>query len=205
MTTLHSIKVVVYSRNTKHLQKYLERLGEFFDAIPYAGDPYILVYAFPNCIVLILTYERTGCGQYVKDRAIEEYKQVIETRILKEFPSFFVEFFMHHWHLRNYKKEAQFIGTQCFMHTESLGQTEIFKNLTRGVEISKYFNYVNRMSSRYNTEPNDIELTEDDWEPGKSITAYLKQHGKEMEFPKITGPDDPRAENTLTECMIEDD
>ena len=205
MTTIHGIKVVVYSRNTKHLQKYVEKLGEFFDAIPGAGDPYIKVLVFPYCIVLILTYERTGCGKYVKDRAIERYKETMQQDILKEFPSFFIEFYMHHWHLRNYKKEAQFVGPQCFMNDECMGQCQIFRNLTKGVDISKYFEHLNNQTSKWSCEKKEITLTDDDWQPGVNLQSYLNKYGTPMEFPVIIGPDDPRSVNTLTECMIEDD
>jgi hypothetical protein len=188
MTTLHAIKIIVYSANKQQLQAFIEELHSYFDAIPHAYSMSIRALVFKTCFVMYLSYERTGCGKHVKDEAIADYTSMIQSRILPKYPSFFVEFYMHHWHLRDYKKESHAMGTEFLLDDSLYSVCAEVKNY---VDISNYFYSLNRH------EP--IELKETDWRPGMPLDKYLVSHGKsENEW-------NPFFATNWQSCQIEDD
>lgn len=195
MGTLHAIKVIVYTANMQQLQAFLEELQVYFDAIPYAYMD-IRALLYKTCFVMYLSYERTGMGKAVKDEAIREYKSMIQNQILPKYPSFFVEFYMHHWHLRDYKKESHHMGTE-FLGEDSL--LSVCSQIQKFVDISMYYYTLNHRDEEYEENVHRPILKDTDWRPGIPIRKYLAEHGKEQ------NERNPFFSISWQSCQIEDD
>lgn len=193
MGTLHAIKVIVYTANKQQLQAFLEELHLYFDAIPYAHGMSICALLYKTCFVMYLIYERTGCGKAVKESAIRDYQNIITQQILPKYPSFFMEFYMHHWHLRDYKKESHAMGTEFCME-DSL--VSVCTDIQKFVDISKYYTTLNNPNKEY--EPH-AQLQDTDWIPGIPIGKFLAEHGTQQ------NERNPFNLVNWQSCQIEDD
>lgn len=188
MTTLHGIKIIVYTFNSQELQKFLEELHVFFDAILYAGGMSIRAYLYKNCFIMYLWYDTCQSGQSGKKEAIEGYNALLQEKILPTYSSFFIEFYMHHWHLRDFQKEGHHIGSR-FVGDHSL--MDLCKDLDTCVDISSYYMSLN--------EDEKVPLQETDWRPGMPIGKYLSQYGKKE------SAWNPTKQINWGVCQIEDD
>lgn len=188
MGTLHGIKIIVYTMNTEQLQQFLEELHLYFDAIPLAYSVDVRALLYKHCFLLYLDYERTGMGKAVKDEAIAEYKKMFEEKVLPKYPSFFLEFYMHHWHLRGYKKESHYMGPE-FAQETSL--SEICKHFDTYADLTRYYYTLN--------EHTKVTLRDEDWKPGIPIQKYFAKYGKK-DFSW-----NPLSQTDWNVCQIEDD
>lgn len=188
MGTLHGIKLIVYTLNLKELQAFLEKLDLYFHAIPAAYGMDIRVLLYKTCLIVYLSYERTGMGKAVKDEAIREYTTLIQETLVVKYPSFFIEFYMHHWHLRDYKKESHAMGA-TFLEEGCL--QDVCSNLDKYADVSAYFYSVNGHIKG--------QLKDSDWKPGMSIRTYFSTYAKKED------QWNPMKQTNWNVCQIEDD
>jgi hypothetical protein len=188
MGTLHAIKLVVYTLNSKELQAFLEKLDKYFHAIPCAHGMDIRAILYKTCFVMTLSYERTGMGKAVKDEAILDYTKLIQETLIQKYPSFFIEFYMHHWHLRDYKKESHAMGA-TFLESGCL--QDVCSNLDKYIDLSPYYYSVN--------EHVHSNLKDHNWRPGMSLKTFFSTYAtKEQQG-------NPMKETNWSICQIEDD
>lgn len=188
MGTLHGIKLIVYTLNDKELQAFLEKLDKYFHAIRPAHGISIRALLYKHCFVLYLSYERVGMGKAVKDEAIREYTKLIQETLAVKYPSFFIEFYMHHWHLRDYKKESHAMGA-TFLEEGCL--QDVYSYLDKYADLSPYFYSLN--------EHMNWPLKDSDWKPGMSIRSYFSTYAKKED------QWNPMKQTNWNVCQIEDD
>lgn len=110
MTTLYGSLLLVSSKNTKSLKRFIETIRDYIGCLQ-AGELSIEFYVYQYHLYIWIGHNYGGCGQgtkalYVKDRLRET------AHIVKTFPSFYCEFWVYRRTISSMSKEGVFVGTQ---------------------------------------------------------------------------------------------
>jgi hypothetical protein len=187
MTTVHSYIYVIYSTNPEELLRFLQNLANYIQDVNYAEPYSTKVFLYETCIYIHACFDTVCSGQRAKEESIQEHIKGIQTKLLIDFPSFLVEFYFHHWHLKGFDKKGIFLGKDCFLHKTAINRFSGFQDLGKLVNLTEFFG---------EGKPNT-------WTTSMHLPAYIKKYGEVKKLisgdPWAWTPEEPEK------CLIDDD